>query len=130
MSSLSAIVTQNVDSLHQRAAEAIGRTTEILELHGTLARTRCVGCGREHGDATELARALAARSEAPPPRCACGGIVRPDVVLFGERARGVPESIVHVERADLVLHEPLGATLTATCERLGLQVQTEANATT
>ena len=34
------------------------------------------------------------------------------------------------ERADLVLHEPLGATLTATCERLGLQVQTEANATT
>ncbi len=98
MPALSAIVTQNVDSLHQRAAEAIARTTEILELHGTLARTRCVACDRAHGDATELAR-----SAALPPRCACGGVVRPDVVLFGERARHVARAIRLVEAADLVL---------------------------
>lgn len=96
--SLVAVITQNVDSLHQRAAEAIGRETPVLELHGTLARTRCVTCGREHGDATVLAR-----TGLLPPRCDCGGVVRPDVVLFGERARHVPDAIAHVERADLVL---------------------------
>lgn len=95
---LSAVVTQNVDSLHQRAADDLGRSTEILELHGTLARTRCIDCGREHGDATALAR-----RDPLPPRCACGGIVRPDVVLFGERARHVARAIALAERADLVL---------------------------
>lgn len=95
---LRAIVTQNVDSLHQRAAAAMGRDTEVIELHGTLARTRCVACANEHGDAT-----LLARSPALPPRCACGGVIRPDVVLFGEPARGLERAIEHVLAADLVL---------------------------
>jgi NAD-dependent deacetylase len=96
--SLSAIVTQNVDSLHQPAADAAGRTTEILELHGTLMRTRCVACAREHGDATVLAR-----RDVLPPTCACGGVIRPDVVLFGERARHLERAIARVEQADLVI---------------------------
>jgi NAD-dependent deacetylase len=95
---LLAIVTQNVDSLHQRAAAAIRRDTEVIELHGTLARTRCVGCAREHGDATVLAR-----SPALPPRCACGAVIRPDVVLFGEHARHLERAVAQVTSADLVL---------------------------
>ena len=78
---LQAIVTQNVDGLHQAAA---GRDAPpVIELHGTLARTRCVGCGGPG----EHAATLAARGPLPP-RCRCGAPLRPDVVLFGEPVPG------------------------------------------
>ncbi len=67
------VVTQNVDGLHQRAG-----SRHVLELHGSLWRVRCTQCG---------ARSEEHRVPLPeiPPRCAsCGGILRPDVVLFGE----------------------------------------------
>lgn len=65
------LVTQNVDGLHAAAG-----SRNLLELHGTLLHARCTSCGR--------------RSEAPEgeiqalPRCSCGGLLRPDVVWFGE----------------------------------------------
>lgn len=65
------VLTQNVDGLHQRAG-----STRVTELHGNISRTRCDSCGRPGGDGAfaEL-----------PPRCgACGGLLRPDVVWFGE----------------------------------------------
>jgi NAD-dependent deacetylase len=80
---LAGIITQNVDGLHQRAhreEHGVEAPYPVIELHGTLARTLCHRCGRdaERSALEHLGGAL-------PPRCAaCGGVVRPDVVLFGE----------------------------------------------
>ncbi|MEQ8232008.1 MAG: Sir2 family NAD-dependent protein deacetylase, partial [Gammaproteobacteria bacterium] len=67
------IVTQNVDGLHRAAG-----SRQVIELHGTLAELMCCACAREYMLAEiELERL--------PPRCAaCDGLVRPNVVLFGE----------------------------------------------
>jgi NAD-dependent deacetylase len=67
------IVTQNVDGLHQRAG-----TPDPVEIHGSLVRARCAACG----DRLPMAEAVA--RPGAPPRCACGGPLRPDVVWFGE----------------------------------------------
>lgn len=66
------VVTQNVDGLHERAG-----SRDVLALHGSLWRDRCTSCGRET-DADEGAPVEL------PPRCACGGTLRPGVVWFGE----------------------------------------------
>ena len=74
------LLTQNVDNLHRRAG-----SENVLELHGNIFRARCTGCGivREYGPPdTEHTAAL--------PRCSCGGILRPDVVWFGE---SIPQHI-------------------------------------
>jgi NAD-dependent deacetylase len=72
------LITQNVDGLHVAAA---GDAGAVLELHGSLFRTRCPGCG-----ATEESReSIDASSESTLPRCdRCGDTLRPDVVWFGE----------------------------------------------
>ncbi len=68
-----ALVTQNVDGLHQAAG-----SRGVIELHGSLWRLRCTGCGRDRDDRTAPLPQL-------PPRCAgCGAIERPDIVWFGE----------------------------------------------
>lgn len=65
------LLTQNIDSLHQRAG-----STDVVELHGTLARTRCLA---------EDVVVEAAPGDAVPPRCPrCGGLLRPDIVWFEE----------------------------------------------
>lgn len=67
------LATQNIDGLHQAAG-----SRDVLELHGSIWRARCLSCAR-----TEDLRALA--REARPPACPrCGSPARPDVVLFGE----------------------------------------------
>lgn len=67
------LVTQNVDGLHARAG-----SRRLVEIHGTLWRTRCSVCLRP-----SLADA-AYPVEPPLPRCACGALLRPDIVWFGE----------------------------------------------
>lgn len=67
---VNAIVTQNVDGLHQAAG-----SKKVLELHGTLRRVRCQACGAEYPAADYAKRADCAK---------CGGKLRPAVVLFGE----------------------------------------------
>jgi NAD-dependent deacetylase len=69
---LHAVITQNIDGLHQKAGNR-----EVLEFHGSFAVQRCMTCDRR-ADATALTL------DVLPPRCACGGILRPDVVMFGE----------------------------------------------
>jgi len=67
------LITQNVDGLHQEAGSC-----DVLELHGNIWRARCTGCGRVTEDY---------RTPLPeiPPHCPkCGGLLRPDVVWFGE----------------------------------------------
>lgn len=66
------LVTQNVDGLHDRAG-----SRHVLKLHGDLWWLRCTGCGRE-GHNTEVPLAEL------PPHCACGALLRPAVVWFGE----------------------------------------------
>ena len=69
---LKAVITQNIDGLHQKAG-----SREVLELHGSVHRNHCEKCGRFYG----LDYILETRGV---PRCACGGIVKPDVVLYEE----------------------------------------------
>lgn len=81
------IVTQNVDGLHHRAADDVaggedrGARAYPLEVHGAIHRDRCWGCGaRTRG----LTSAEVSGLEAPPTCEACGGMLRPDVIWFGE----------------------------------------------
>lgn len=67
------LVTQNVDSLHERAG-----SRSIVHLHGSLWRVRCVACGEEQANEQVPLDPL-------PPHCACGAMQRPAVVWFGER---------------------------------------------
>ena len=67
-----AVVTQNIDGLHQAAGS---RT--VYELHGSVLRNHCMRCGRAYG-------VEAVAEAADIPRCACGGIIKPDVVLYEE----------------------------------------------
>ena len=69
---LAAIVTQNIDGLHQAAG-----SQTVYELHGSIRRAHCMDCGAHY----ELDYILHHR---PIPYCSCGGIVRPDVVLYEE----------------------------------------------
>ncbi len=66
------LVTQNIDGLHQRAG-----SRKIAELHGNIWRDRCLKCGQVY-DHKEV------KLKGVPPKCACGGLLRPDVVWFGE----------------------------------------------
>jgi len=67
------LVTQNVDNLHERAG-----SRNVLELHGNITRSYCVDCGLTAGERAQEGFARA-------PRCeSCGGLLRPDVVWFGE----------------------------------------------
>jgi NAD-dependent deacetylase len=74
---LDAVLTQNIDGLHDDAG-----TDRVIELHGTHRRVVCDDCGHRR-DAEAVFEQVAADGD-PPPRCDCGGVYRPDVVLFGE----------------------------------------------
>lgn len=69
---LSAVVTQNIDGLHQAAG-----SKKVYELHGSIKRNYCVKCGRAYDEDFVM------KSDGIP-HCECGGIVKPDVVLYGE----------------------------------------------
>jgi NAD-dependent deacetylase len=72
------LITQNIDNLHCRAG-----STRVLELHGNIERTYCSRCGT-------FAETVELSAEKAAPRCSCGGLLRPDVVWFGEP---MPEDI-------------------------------------
>lgn len=72
MGLLKAIITQNVDSLHQEAG-----SREVIEFHGNFATLSCLECGTSY-------RMLDVQLDPCPPRCECGGILRPDCVFYGE----------------------------------------------
>ncbi|WP_254767726.1 SIR2 family NAD-dependent protein deacylase [Salinilacihabitans rarus] len=89
---LDAILTQNTDGLHGRAAETADGT-ELVELHGNAHRVVCADCGRR-SDANPVLERVADGDL--PPRCDCGGVYRPDVVLFGQR---LPDDVLRRSRA-------------------------------
>ncbi len=69
---LLAVVTQNIDGLHQKAG-----SKRVYELHGSVHRNTCLKCGKKFS-AEYIARGTGV------PRCGCGGVIKPDVVLYGE----------------------------------------------
>lgn len=90
---LRAVITQNIDGLHQLAG-----SKEVLELHGSVHRNHCTSCGRFYG----LDHII--RSEGIP-RCSCGGIVKPDVVLYEEGldSRILEQSVDYIRKASLLI---------------------------
>ncbi|MDR7867303.1 MAG: Sir2 family NAD-dependent protein deacetylase [Sporomusaceae bacterium] len=78
LGTLRAVVTQNIDGLHQQAG-----SKRVFEVHGNLEGCRCLACKSEH-PAAALREQLAAGAEAPLSPC-CKAVLRPSVVLFGDR---------------------------------------------
>ena len=90
---LSAVVTQNIDGLHQKAG-----SRRVYELHGSVLRNYCTRCGKFHS-------AEFVRDAEGIPRCACGGIVKPDVVLYEESLDQdcIEKSVMAIRSADLLI---------------------------
>lgn len=80
MGILKAIVTQNIDGLHQKAG-----SKQVFEIHGSALRNYCTACGREYD------KDYIFDSREPVPRCNCGGMIRPDITLYEE---GLPDEQV------------------------------------
>lgn len=94
MGKLKAVITQNIDDLHQRAG-----SKNVLELHGTLYKNYCMKCGKTF----DLDYVTA---DDGITRCdACGGIVRPDVVLYEEGLdqETIYKSVDYISKADLLI---------------------------
>lgn len=90
---LKAVITQNIDGLHQ-----LGGSREVLELHGSVHRNHCQTCGRFYG-------LEAVRESRGVPRCACGGMIKPDVVLYGEGLDQdlMERAVAHLRQADMLI---------------------------
>jgi NAD-dependent deacetylase len=91
---LKAVVTQNIDGLHQKAGSRV-----VYEIHGSALRNYCMSCGKEFPSDYIF------ESDEPIPRCSCGGIIRPDITLYEE---GLPEdqvsgAIDSIARADMLI---------------------------
>ena len=90
---LKAVITQNIDGLHQKAG-----SHEVLELHGSVLRNYCERCGRFYGLETIL-------HSTGVPKCDCGGDIKPDVVLYEE---GLDETVMdkaldYIRKADMLI---------------------------
>ena len=90
---LLAVVTQNIDGLHQKAG-----SKKVYELHGSIHRNTCLHCGKKY-TAEEIAES------AGIPRCACGGLIKPDVVLYGEPLdeKTVRGAVNAIAQADMLI---------------------------
>ncbi len=96
---LAAVITQNIDGLHQAAG-----SKNVLELHGSVHRNICQGCGAVYSAEWIVAREH--EDEDGVPRCPeCGGLIKPDVVLYGESLDGdvIEDSIAAIQDADLLI---------------------------
>ena len=90
---LKAVITQNIDGLHQA-----GGSREVLELHGTVMKNYCNRCGKRYG-------VEAVTESAGIPKCECGGMIRPDVVLYEEGLdmAVMEKAIYYIQNADVLI---------------------------
>jgi NAD-dependent deacetylase len=104
---LTAVVTQNIDGLHQKAG-----SKAVYELHGSVLRNYCTRCGKSY-PVEEI------KNRDGIPRCPCGGIIKPDVVLYEESLDDdtVSGAIHHIRQADLLI---VGGTSLAVYPAAGL----------
>lgn len=92
---IKAIITQNIDNLHQSAG-----SKNVIEIHGNLQSLHCLTCKES------ISReGLALNSEKSPPLCHCGGVLKPDVILFGETisSNKFMESFYHIQKCKVLL---------------------------
>jgi len=108
-STLKSVVTQNIDGLHQMAG-----SREVQELHGSVYRNYCMKCQEKYG-----LEYVANYPETVPKCNKCGGIVRPDVVLYEEGLdmRIVSRAVSHIQKADMLI---VGGTSLAVYPAAGL----------
>ncbi len=104
---LKAVITQNIDGLHQKAG-----SKEVLELHGSVLRNYCERCGKFYG-------VEAVVNSTGVPKCDCGGDIKPDVVLYEE---GLDEDVMaraphYIRQADMLI---IGGTSLAVYPAAGL----------
>ena len=90
---LKAVITQNIDGLHQKAG-----SKNVLELHGSVLRNHCIKCNKFY-DAEYVFNSEGI------PKCTCGGIIKPDVVLYGESLdeEVLEKSVYAIAKADLMI---------------------------
>lgn len=90
---LAAVVTQNIDGLHQKAG-----SRAVYELHGSVLRNFCMACGKS-------CPVEAVAASAGVPRCSCGGVIKPDVVLYEEPLdqRVLEGAIARIRAADVLI---------------------------
>ena len=91
---LKAVITQNIDGLHQLAG-----SKNVIELHGSTLRNYCMNCGEAYGiDYVDKAEGI--------PRCeSCGGIIKPDVVLYEEMLddNAIRSAVSYISKADVLI---------------------------
>ena len=104
---LRAVITQNIDGLHQAAG-----SRRVIELHGSIHRCRCAKCGRPCPEET-------VNTGEGVPRCPCGGVLRPDVVLYEEplAERDITDAVNFIRAADVLI---VGGTSLAVYPAAGL----------
>ena len=90
---LKAVITQNIDGLHQAAG-----SKEVLELHGSVHRNYCMNCGKFYGF-NDILKAEGI------PRCSCGGMIKPDVVLYEEGldSNVIQKTLQYISNADMLI---------------------------
>ena len=90
---LKAVITQNIDGLHQKAGSKV-----VYELHGSVLRNYCMNCNKFY-DAEYVFNSNGI------PRCSCGGIIKPDVVLYEEELdeETIENSTAAIQKADLLI---------------------------
>lgn len=104
---LTAVITQNIDGLHTKAG-----SKKVFELHGSIYRNYCMDCGKEYSAEDIIDMDMV-------PRCTCGGIIKPDVVLYEEGLDNdtIQGAVTHIMRADMLI---IGGTSLAVYPAAGL----------
>lgn len=104
---LSAVLTQNIDGLHQDAG-----SQKVIELHGSTRRCYCASCYKKYDP-------IVVNECSGVPRCDCGGVIRPDVVLYEEglKQQDLADAVSYISRADLLI---IGGTSLAVYPAAGL----------
>lgn len=96
MGKLKAVITQNIDGLHQAAG-----SKNVLELHGSVRRNHCTRCMKFF----TLEELLSSMGEDGIPRCSCSGLIKPDVVLYEESLDEdvLSRSVAYISHADMLI---------------------------
>ncbi len=90
---LKAIITQNIDGLHQKA-----KSKNVIELHGSIYRNRCMDCNKFYDEKIVF-------NSKDIPKCSCGGVIKPEVVLYEEPldATVINSTIKYISNSDLLI---------------------------
>ncbi|OHD54607.1 MAG: hypothetical protein A2Y33_04360 [Spirochaetes bacterium GWF1_51_8] len=93
---LKTVITQNIDGLHKKAGN-----TNVIEVHGSFSQYVCITCGKIIPADDKIIETI---RKGKVPKCsACEGILKPDVVFFGEPVHGLEKALTEVQKADMVI---------------------------